>query len=288
MYSKTDLLEIAEEMKETLAEKREQLRLSFVESKHIYYMMAPSGNISSKWKSVSKIVKQFHPPFDAEGLSLKLANGDRVKQKELLAEWKQAGTDSVNLGSRVHYELEKMIIEEYGGYKEVRQPIFKIDEEQKIRSDNMIKAGRDFLDKMHERGAVLLDTEVVMGDPELAYVGQPDNTWLMLNKAKTDYGIVITDHKSNKPKNFVAMPYHGYMYPPFNNYKDFALSHYYTQIPLYGRLLLKMLSETKFSDKKFLGGVVALMKDDATYEEFRVPKEMVKIIFNLDLKPYTR
>lgn len=288
MYTRENLLEIAEEMKETLAAQRERLRLSFVENKHIYYMITPSGEITSKWKSVSKIVKQFHPPFDSEGLSLKIAKGDREKQRELLAEWKQAGTDSVNLGSRVHYELEKMIVEEYGGYKEVRQPIFKIDEEQKIRSDNMIKAGRDFLDKMHERGAVLLDTEVVMGDPELAYVGQPDNTWLMLNKTKTDFGIVITDHKSNKPKNFIEMPYHGYMYPPFNRYKDFALTHYYTQIPLYGRLLSKMLSETKFSDKKFLGGVVALMKDDATFEEFKVPKEMVSIVFNLDLNPYTK
>jgi hypothetical protein len=110
----------------------------------------------------------------------------------------------------------------------------------------------------------------------------------MMNMNKTDYGIVVTDHKSNKPKNFVEMPYHGYMYPPFNNYKDFALTHYYTQLPLYGRLLMKMLSETKFSDKKFLGGVIALMKDDATYEEFRVPKDMVRTIFNLDLKPYTR
>jgi hypothetical protein len=76
------------------------------------------------------------------------------------------------------------------------------------------------------------------------------------------------------------------MYPPFQNYKDFALSHYYTQIPLYGRLIMKMLSETKFADKKFLGGVIALMKDDATYEEFKVPQEMVNIIFTMDLKKY--
>ena len=255
MYTRENLLEIADEIKDALKDKREELALSFVEDKHIYYMRTTEGNISSKFKSVS-IVSQFHPPFDSHGLSLKLAKGDPVRQKELLAEWKQAGRDSVNLGSRVHFELEKMIVEEYGGYKEVRQPIFKIDEEQKIRSDNMIKAGRAFMDKMHERGAVLLDTEVVLGDPELAYVGQPDNAWLMLNKSKSDFGIVITDHKSNKPKNFVEMPYHGNMYPPFQNYKDFALTHYYTQIPLYGRLLTKMLSESKFGDKKFLGGVI--------------------------------
>jgi len=124
MYTKENLLEIADEIKETMKERREELALSFVEDKHIYYMRKKDGNITSKWPSVSKIVKQFHPPFDSEGLSLKVAKGDRVRQKEILAEWKQAGKESVNLGSRVHYELEKMIIEEYGNYKEVREPIF--------------------------------------------------------------------------------------------------------------------------------------------------------------------
>jgi len=286
MYSKENLLELAAEVNEVMKQRREELALSFVESKHIYYMRNKNGNVTSKWPSVSKIVKQFHPPFDSQGLSFKIAQGDPVRQKELLAEWKQAGTDSVNLGSRVHYELEKMIVEEYGNYKEVRQPIFHINEEQKVRSDNMIKAGRDFMDKMHERGAVLLDTEIVLGDPDLGYTGQPDNAWLMMNKTKSDFGIVVTDHKSNKPKNFKEMPYHGNMYPPFQQYKDFALTHYYTQIPLYGRLIMKMLSETKFSDKKFLGGVIALMKDDATYEEFRVPQDMVRTIFSMDLTKY--
>ena len=107
-----------------------------------------------------------------------------------------------------------------------------------------------------------------------------------MNKNKTDLGIVVTDHKSNKPKNFKAMPYHGQMHSPFQDYKDFALSHYYTQIPLYGRLIIKMLAETKFSGTKFLGGVIALMKDDATYEEFRVPKPIVNTIFNMDLTKY--
>ena len=286
MYSRENLLELAAEVNEVMKQRREELALSFVESKHIYYMRNKNGNVTSKWPSVSKIVKQFHPPFDSQGLSFKIAQGDPVRQKELLAEWKQAGTDSVNLGSRVHYELEKMIVEEYGNYKEVRQPIFHINEEQKVRSDNMIKAGRDFMNKMHERGAVLLDTEIVLGDPDLGYTGQPDNAWLMMNKTKSDFGIVVTDHKSNKPKNFKEMPYHGNMYPPFQQYKDFALTHYYTQIPLYGRLIMKMLSETKFSDKKFLGGVIALMKDDATYEEFRVPQDMVKTIFSMDLTKY--
>ena len=40
----------------------------------------------------------------------------------------------------------------------------------------MIKAGKEFIDIMHSRGAVLLDTEMVLGSPELGYTGQPDKT----------------------------------------------------------------------------------------------------------------
>ena len=64
----------------------------------------------------------------------------------------------------------------------------------------MIEAGKKFIDLMHEKGAVLVDTEMIMGDPTLGYVGQSDDTWLMLNRDKTDFGLIVTDYKSNQPK----------------------------------------------------------------------------------------
>jgi hypothetical protein len=48
----------------------------------------------------------------------------------------------------------------------------------------MIDAGKKFLDIMNERGGVLLDTEIVLGDPEEQITGQPDKVWLMENKEK--------------------------------------------------------------------------------------------------------
>jgi hypothetical protein len=283
-----DLKEVSTEIKEILEEKRKARRLSFVESKHIYYMMDLGGAMRSGFPSVSKVIKNFFKPFDAQGISLKMAKGDLVEQKRLLAEWKQSGVDSVNLGSRVHYELEKHIIEEYGNYKEVRQPEFVVTEEQIIKSDRMIQAGKDFIKLMHDRGAVLLDTEMVLGDPELGYVGQPDNTWLMLNKSKDDFGFVVTDHKSGQPKNFEVFSYTGKLYPPFQEYHDNALGHYCLQIPLYGRLLLKMLEGTQYADKKFLGGVIALMKEDATFQEYKVPQQITTTILTMDLKPFLK
>jgi hypothetical protein len=166
-----DLKEISEEIKTILEENRKQHRVSFVEAKHIYYMMDLEGKMRSGFPSVSKVIKNFFKPFDAQGISMKMAKGDPEVQKQLLAEWAQSGKDSVNLGSRVHYELEKYIIEQYGNYKVVREPEFVITEEQKSKSDKMIQAGKDFIKLMHDRGGVLLDTEVILGDPVEGYVG---------------------------------------------------------------------------------------------------------------------
>jgi hypothetical protein len=281
-----NLKEIALEINETLEKRRKDLRLSFVESKHIYYMMDSDGKIKSNFPSVSKILKKLHQPFDADGISLRMAGGDPDRQKEILAEWRQLGDLSTNMGSRVHYNLEIDLIGQYGDYKKVREPIYNCDEESIRKSDNMIKAGKDYINLMHERGAVLLDTEIILGDPELRYVGQPDTGWIMETKDKSTFGLVITDWKSNQPKNFEVKPYNGNMYAPLNEFRDFALTHYQVQIPLYGRLLLKMLKGTKFENMKFLGGVIVLLKEDGTFIEYKCPPAVNNIVLNMELNKF--
>jgi len=150
----------------------------------------------------------------------------------------------------------------------------------------MIIAGKQFLDLMLERGGVLLDTEIVLGDPTEQYTGQPDKVWLMQNKEKDGFGFVITDWKTNQPKNFEVHHYTGRLYPPFNNYHDNALGHYYLQLPLYGRLLRKMLEGTKYNNTKLLGNVVVLLKDDATFVEYKVPHQINNAILQMDLSKY--
>ena len=284
--NKKDLEFIVEDIRNLLEKRRQELELTFIEEEHIYFMKDVDGVVKSNYPSVSKIIKKFHKPFDAEGMALKMSKGDPEGQAQLLAEWKLAGDLSTNMGSRVHFELETDVINRYGNYKEVRQPIFNINEEQKRKSDNMIKAGKDFLDVMLERGGVLLDTEIVLGDPEEQITGQPDKCWLMMNKDKTDFGFVITDWKSNQPKNFEVHHYTGRLYPPFNNYHDNALGHYYLQLPLYARLLLKMLKGTKYENNKFLGGVIVLLKEDGTFVEYKVPPQINNAILTMDLSKY--
>ena len=281
-----DLKQISEEIKELLEKRRQELELTFIEEDHIYYMKDLNGKIKSDYPSVSKVIKCFHEHFDAESKSLQMSDGDIDGQSRLLEQWKAAGDYSTNIGSRVHYLLEKDTISRNGNYKEVRQPIFECDETQIQKGDSMISAGKKFLDLMEERGAVLLDTEIVLGDPELGYTGQPDKMWLIMSKDKSSVGLITTDWKTNQPKNFVSQPYTKKMYPPFSAYDSTALGHYYIQLPLYVKLLLKMLKGTKYENLKLLGCIVVLLKDDGEFEEYRVPMDIINTVLTMDIKKY--
>lgn len=190
-----DLKEISLEINGLLDDRRKEISLSFIEENHIYYMKDLGGKIKNDFPSVSTVLKCFYEPFDAESVSLRKARGDYGEQQKLLEQWQAAADYATNMGSRVHYELEKELIRRFGNYKEIRQPIFEIDEDQKYISNFMIQAGKEFIDTMEARGAVLLDTEIVLGDDEFGYTGQPDKVWLMETKAKDNVGIVVTDWK---------------------------------------------------------------------------------------------
>ena len=281
-----DLKVIAQEIRDIVEDKKKELDLSFIEETHTYYMKNDEGETTTDWPSVSKLLKLFYEPFPAEEIAYKKAKGDRVEMQRLLDEWAAAGSYATNMGSRVHYILEKNLIESNGGYKDVREPIFEVDLAQEMKSNSMIAAGNKFLKVMDERGAVLLDTEMVLGHPELGYTGQPDKCWLMMNREKTGFGLVITDWKSNKPKNFKKTRWTVPMKKPFQKYPDNALGHYYLQLPFYGKLLLKMLEGTKYEDLQLLGCVIVLVKDDSDFEEFRVPKEVIETILEMDMSEY--
>jgi hypothetical protein len=272
---------IAQEIRELVKTRQQELGLTFEEDKHIYTM-----NGRKDYPSVSKVLKQFYTEFPSEEISYHKAGGDPQKQQQLLDEWAAAGEYSTNMGSRVHYVLEKNVIERNGNYKEVRQPIFDCDLTQMMKGDAMINAGKKYVDLMEERGAVLLDTEMVLGDPELGYTGQPDKIWLMMNKAKTEFGFVVTDWKTNKKKNFQETSYTKRLKDPFGKFPDTALGHYYLQLPLYAKLLLKMLQGTKYADIKLLGCVITHLSDEAQFEEYRVPQEIVNTVLDMDVKKY--
>jgi hypothetical protein len=281
----TDLNKVAVEIREILTKKREELELSFIEEDHIYFMKDLDGKVRNDFPSVSKVLKKFYTEFPVEEAAMKKAKGDPVYAEELKVEWALAGTYSTNMGSRTHFFLEQETIKRFGDYKQVREPIFECDFTQILKSDSMIHAGKDYIELMIERGAVLLDTEIVLGHPELGYTGQPDKVWLIVGK-NGEIGLIITDWKTNKPKNFESNQFTKPMKYPFTKQPDNALGHYFVQLPLYAKLLLKMLEGTKYQDIKLLGCIVVLLKENGEYEEFRVPKEVINSVLDMNMKNY--
>ena len=281
-----NLYEIRDEINEIIKKKQEELQLTFVEDTHTYTMLDKKGELRSDWPSVSKVMKLFYTEFDSDGIAEKKAAGDPVEKARLLKEWSQAGTYSTNMGSRVHYFLEKKSVEMFGLDKEVREPIFEVDFTQILKGDSMISAGTRYLELMLEREGVLLDTEIVLGSNELGYVGQPDKKWLFFNKDKTEVGIVVTDWKTNKKKNFEANHFTKKMKYPFSDLDDTALGHYFTQLPFYGKLLLDMLKGSKYENIKIYGCIVVHLSDEGEYEEYRVPKQVLNTILDMDMSKY--
>jgi hypothetical protein len=148
----------------------------------------------SDYPSVSTVIKQFYNEFPDLEKSLEMSDGDIVKQDELLKQWRATADYANSIGSRTHFLLETDLLKLYDSYKDVRLPIFNCNEEQLNKSDKMIDGGHKFIQLMHRRRAVLLDTEMVLGSPELGYTGQPDKMWIIENE-QGEIGFICTDWK---------------------------------------------------------------------------------------------
>ena len=280
-----DLKKIAQEIRDIISERQKEFQLTFEEESHKYTMLDNKGILRSDFPSVSKVMKLFYDEFPTEQAAFNKAGGDPDEAERLVNEWAELGRKSTNLGSRCHFFLEEHTLKEFGIDKVVRQPIFDCDAEQIIKSDTMIIAGKRYIELLKERGCVLIDTEIVLGHPELEYTGQPDKVWLVIG-TNGKVGILITDWKSNKPKNFEVTRYTKKMKSPFEDLPNNALGHYNTQLPFYGKLLLKMLEGSKYEDIQLLGCIIVLITDEREYHEHRVSKKTMNKILEMDVKKY--
>ena len=281
-----DLYKIREERLEIISQKQKELELTFEEETHKYTMKDTEGNLRSDWPSVSKVLKKFYPEFPTDEAAEKKSKGDPILKQQLIEEWAAAGDYSTNMGSRVHYILEQESHKIFKIDKVVRKPEFNCDFTQILKGDSMVNAGKKFLKLMEDRSVVLLDTEMTLGSQMFGYVGTPDKIWLVINKKGNEFGLLITDYKTNKPKNFVANNFTKPMFRPFEKYPNTALGHYYVQLPLYGKLLLKMLEGTKYENIRLYGCIVVLLREDSEYEEYRVPQDVIDTVLNMNMKDY--
>ena len=284
MNKKEELTKISDKIKKLIDDKQKELNLSFVEDAHIYHIRNKNGEMTTKFPSVSSVIKQFYTDFPSLEKSLSMSKLDIVKQDELLKQWRATADYANSKGSRVHYLLEKDLLAQYGSYKTVRKPFFECDEEQIKDGNAMIDAGHKFINLMHRRGAILLDTEIVLGSAELGYTGQPDKVWIMFNE-KNELGFIVTDWKTNKIKNFKVHAYTEPMLPPFEDEMDTALAHYKIQLPLYARLILDMLKGTEYEDMKLFGCIIVHLTSDNTYAEYRVSSKFIDRVMSMDALP---
>ncbi len=283
MDKKKELIKISKEIRDVVDIRQKELELSFVEDTHTYYMKNLKGVVESNYPSVSTVIKQFYNEFPELNKSYQMCDGDLIEQDELLKKWRATADYANSKGSRVHYLLETDLLGMYGSYKEVRKPIFECDEQQTNDGNAMIDAGHNFIRSMQRRGWVLLDTEMVLGSPELGYTGQPDKVWIRFIDGVL--GFLITDWKTNKPKNFEVHAYTESMLEPFEEHMDTALSHYKIQLPLYGRLILDMLKGTKFKDIKFFGCTIVHLTSDGDYKEYDVEDDFINKVLTMDPLP---
>lgn len=283
MDNKDELNKIAKEIRDVISDRQKELELSFVEDTHTYYMKDLNGIVKSNYPSVSTVIKQFYTEFPELNKSWQMCNGDLIEQDELLKKWRATADYANSKGSRVHYLLETDLLDMYGSYKEVRKPIFECDEQQTADGNAMIDAGHNFIRSMHRNGWVLLDTEMVLGSPELEYTGQPDKVWIRFIDGVL--GFLISDWKTNKPKNFEVHAYTEPMLEPFEDYMDTALSHYMIQLPLYGRLILDMLKGTKFNDIKFFGCTIVHLTSGGNHKEYIVDDNFMGRVLTMDPLP---
>jgi len=281
--NKDELNKIAKEIRDVISDRQKELELSFVEDTHTYYMKDLNGIVKSNYPSVSTVIKQFYTEFPELNKSWQMCNGDLIEQDELLKKWRATADYANSKGSRVHYLLETDLLDMYGSYKEVRKPIFECDEQQTADGNAMIDAGHNFIRSMHRNGWVLLDTEMVLGSPELEYTGQPDKVWIRFIDGVL--GFLISDWKTNKPKNFEVHAYTEPMLEPFEDYMDTALSHYMIQLPLYGRLILDMLKGTKFNDIKFFGCTIVHLTSGGNHKEYIVDDNFMGRVLTMDPLP---
>lgn len=284
MVKKDELIQIGDEIKGLITKKQKELNLTFVEDTHTYHIMTKEGKMTTKFPSVSTVIKQFYVDFPDLEKSLQMSENNIYEQDKLLKEWRATADYANSKGSRVHYLLEMDLLAQYGSYKEVRKPFFECDEDQVRDGNAMIDAGHKFINLMHRRGAVLLDTEMILGSNELKYTGQPDKVWLMFDNAG-NLGFIVTDWKTNKAKNFEIHHYTESMLPPFAHEMDTSLAHYKIQLPLYARLILDMLKGTKYENLKLFGCIIVHLTAEGKYKEIRVPSAFIDIVMTMPPLP---
>lgn len=251
--------------------------LEFVEEGHKYYLHNADGTIDEPI-SVSGLIKELEPFVDwdekAEGKALKLG----ITKEKLKRQWEEKNISSTNSGAKTHLygeTLMKFIM----GETEF-DPSVKCQYERGYfipyspKEQAVVKYWEDILGT---KEIYPLIPEVKMYMPKdnkygikRLYCGTADIT--LAYKKGNDWKILLHDYKTNYSlSNSYNIVNGNMMCPPFDDFVEESLSHYYFQLSAYSLMLNNLGYD--IIDRKIIW-----LKDDGTYEKIFAPDLRDRII----------
>ncbi len=189
----------------------------------------------------SAFLSTFEEPFDKTGQiligkarSVSIERGIRITPKMLQQEWTNKGDYSRNLGTKLHYALEQMIlgidiVDLVSTFSKEEKPIFVFDEAE-TRETNKIQ--NVFKKEFAKIKGVLVPEERLYND-DLEMAGTSDLVWYHNNNQVSigDFKFTESIDKFSKHNNFLL--------DPVSHLQHSNWTHYNLQLSLYAYFLEK-------------------------------------------------
>ena len=202
--------------------------IQFTEDDHKYVLKDKrTGEVQQAFTSVTTMIGEYFPKFDAEGQSLKSAAKEggteeeiRARAEELRAKWKAAGDEASEYGTRVHEYLEDLV----RGRKPRNIP-------RDEREQTVFALGAKFVWQIKPK-LELIEPEKIVCDPEWGLAGTID---VLAKDPKADR-MIIMDWKTNKKIDMDTV-FGKYGFGPIAHIPDCEFGHYALQLNTYEAIL---------------------------------------------------
>ena len=238
--------------------------LEFLEKSHQYFIG------EEEYKPVSYIISNWERPFNSNLQSKLFAEKNNLKQEDVLDQWKYTNLRATVTGSLVHEFAES-----YGWLKagfpdkisSLCQPAYIKDKQWLIPTRHKEVAAKTFLDTILKDNVYFVGAEFKMHSGYMGIKTRMAGTFDLLtyyDNPNGQGGFILCDYKTNKElmKDY-SREHNIVMKEPFSDLIDEPLGHYTLQFAAYQSMLESI-------GIPIIGRVLIWLKDDETYETFRI------------------
>lgn len=195
--------------------------ITFRDADHSY-----TDDTGATYRSVSSVIKQFSPHFDAVSISQRVAKRRGMTPEAIQAEWRAAGDAACKYGTRVHEVAEWALASPERALAGKQSAHAATDMAESVVFASAAKEAARIAIKAKREGKRVY-IEQLLAAPSLKIAGTCDV--LMA----TDSDVHLLDWKTNKDLHKT----YGQMLGPLAHLNDSPLTKYYIQINLYWRLI---------------------------------------------------